>query len=110
MRVPWKPVAILTSITTVLLSLLLLPACCCVKGPLAPAIGPAKTEMPLIGSEQIPTPTEAAAKAPTQAFMRNVWFHIDQDAYLDIHTLRGEMVSISDWSIEAGSRKVAVAR
>jgi hypothetical protein len=24
--------------------------------------------------------------------------------------LRGEMVSISDWSIEAGSRKVAVAR
>jgi len=93
MRVPWKPVAILTSITTVLLSLLLLPACCCVKGPLAPAIGPAKTEMPLIGSEQIPTPTEAAAKAPTQAFMRNVWFHIDQDAYLDIHTLRGEMVS-----------------
>jgi len=93
MRVPWKPVAILTSITTVLLSLLLLPACCCVKGPLAPAIGPAKTAMPLIGSEQIPTPTEAAAKAPTQAFMRNVWFHIDQDAYLDIHTLRGEMVS-----------------
>jgi len=93
MRVPWKPVAILTSITTVLLSLLLLPACCCVKGPLAPAVGPAKTEMPLIGSEQIPTPSEAAAKAPTQAFMRNVWFHIDQDAYLDIHTLRGEMVS-----------------
>src|SRR5882757_1757752 len=93
MRVPWKPVAILTSITTVLLSLLLLPACCCVKGPLAPAIGPAKSEMPLIGSEQIPTPAEAAAKAPTQTFMRNVWFHIDQDAYLDIHTLRGEMLS-----------------
>ncbi|HEX9460320.1 MAG TPA: hypothetical protein VGA84_14300 [Thermoanaerobaculia bacterium] len=93
MRVPWKPVAILTTITTVLLSLLLLPACCCVKGPLAPAIGPAKTEIPLIGTEPIPTPSEAAAKAPTQTFMRNVWFHIDQDAYLDIHTLRGEMVS-----------------
>jgi hypothetical protein len=25
--------------------------------------------------------------------MRNVWFHIDQDSYLDIHSLRGEMVS-----------------
>jgi hypothetical protein len=93
MRVPWKPVAIVTSITTVLLSLLLLPACCCVKGPLAPAVGPAKTEIPPIGYDPIPTPTEAASKAPTQAFMRNVWFHIDQDAYLDIHTLRGEMVS-----------------
>jgi hypothetical protein len=93
MQVPWKPVAVVTSITTVLLSLLLLPACCCVKGPLAPAIGPAKTEIPPIGTEPIPTPSEAAAKAPTQAFMRNVWFHIDQDAYLDIHTLRGEMVS-----------------
>src|SRR5947209_5922637 len=35
-QVPWKPVAIVTSISTVLLSLLLLPACCCVKGPLSP--------------------------------------------------------------------------
>ena len=93
MRVPWKPVAILTSITTVLLSLLLLPACCCVKGPLAPVVGPAKTEIPPIGTEPIPTPTEAASKAPTQALMRNVWFHIDQDAYLDIHIMRGELVS-----------------
>jgi hypothetical protein len=93
MRVPWKPVAIFTSITTVLLSLLLLPACCCVKGPLAPAVGPAKTEIPPIGYDPIPTPTEAASKAPTQAFMRNVWFHIDQDAYLDIHIMRGELVS-----------------
>src|SRR4051794_31331995 len=93
MRMPWKPVAILTSITTVLLSLLLLPACCCVKGPLAPAVGPAKTEIPHIGTEPIPTPSEAAAKAPTQALMRNVWFHIDQDAYLDIHIMRGELVA-----------------
>jgi hypothetical protein len=91
--VPWKPIAILTSISTVLLSLLLLPACCCVKGPLAPIAGPPKSEPPLIGVQQIPTPSEAAAKAPTQALMRNVWFHIDQDAYLDIHSMRGELVS-----------------
>jgi hypothetical protein len=92
-QAPWKPIAILTTISTVLLSLLLLPACCCVKGPLAPITGPPKSEMPLIGAQQIPTPSEAAAKAPTQALMRNVWFHIDQDAYLDIHIMRGELVS-----------------
>jgi hypothetical protein len=92
-NVPWKPIAILTTTASILLLLLLLPACCCVKGPLAPAIGPAKSEIPPIGTEPIPTPTEAASNAPTQAFMRNVWFHIDQDAYLDIHSLRGEMVS-----------------
>ena len=92
-QVPWKPIAILTTISTVLLSLLLLPACCCVKGPLAPIAGPPKIEAPLIGTQQIPTPTEAASKAPTQALMRNVWFHIDQDAYLDIRVMRGELVS-----------------
>jgi hypothetical protein len=92
-KVSWKPIVVLTTITTLLLSLLLLPACCCVKGPMAPAIGPAKTEIPPIGTEPIPTPTEAASKAPTQALMRNIWFHIDQDSYLDIHFMRGEMVS-----------------
>ena len=91
--VPWKPIAIVTTTTSILLLLLLLPACCCVKGPLAPISGPPKIDTPLIGTEPIPTPTEAAAKAPTQTMMRNVWFHIDQDSYLDIHSLRGEMVS-----------------
>jgi hypothetical protein len=91
--VPWKPIAIVTTTTSILLLLLLLPACCCVKGPLTPISGPPKIETPMIGTEPIPTPTEAASKAPTQALMRNVWFHIDQDSYLDIHSLRGEMVS-----------------
>jgi len=91
--VPWKPIALVTTTASILLLLLLLPACCCVKGPLAPISGPPKIETPLIGTEPIPTPTEAAAKAPTQTMMRNVWFHIDQDSYLDIHSLRGEMVS-----------------
>jgi hypothetical protein len=92
-NVPWKPLAIVTTTSSILLLLLLLPACCCVKGPLAPITGPPKTDIPLIGTGPMPTPTEAAAKAPTQALMRNVWFHIDQDAYLDIHLMRGEMVS-----------------
>jgi hypothetical protein len=92
-NVPWKPVAIVATTSSILLLLLLLPACCCVKGPLAPISGPPKIDIPPIGTEPIPTPTEAASKAPTQALMRNVWFHIDQDAYLDIHSMRGELVS-----------------
>jgi hypothetical protein len=91
--VPWRPIAIVTTTTSILLLLLLLPACCCVKGPLTPISGPPKIETPLIGTQPMPTPSEAAAKAPTQTMMRNVWFHIDQDSYLDIHSLRGEMVS-----------------
>lgn len=90
---PWKAIAIVTTITTILLSLLILPAFFGQKGPLGPTMGPAKSEIPLIGTKQIPTPTEAAAKAPTQTVMRNVWFHIDEDAYLDIHHMRGEMMS-----------------
>ncbi len=90
---PWKPVAIFTSITTILLSLLLLPAYCSRNEPLTLVSGPPKIDIPPIGTQPIPTPTEAAAKAPTQALMRNVWFHIDRDAYLDIHSMRGEMVS-----------------
>jgi len=92
-QLPWKPIAILTTISTVLLSLLLLPACCCVKGPLAPITPAAAPVIPAIGQGSMPTPTEAASKAPTQALMRNVWFHIDQDLYLDIHSMRGELVS-----------------
>src|SRR3954467_6691120 len=92
-QVPWKPVAIVTSISTVLLSLLLLPACCCVKGPLAPIAPAAAPVISPMGAGAMPTPTEAAAKAPTQTLMRNVWFRIDQDAFLDIHSMRGELVS-----------------
>jgi len=92
-QVPWKPIAILTTISTLLLSLLLLPACCCVKGPLAPIAPAAAPVISPMGAGAMPTPSEAASKAPTQALMRNVWFHIDQDAYLDIRSMRGEMVS-----------------
>jgi hypothetical protein len=90
---PWKPIAIVTSISTILLLLLILPACCWLKGPMGPAMGPAKSDIPPIGTVPIPTPSEAVSKAPTQALMRNVWFHIDEDAYLDIHFMRSELVS-----------------
>jgi hypothetical protein len=87
----WKPVAILTSITSVLLSLLFLSSRSC--GEAVPMSGPQKMEIPAIGMGPIPAPSEAAAKAPTQTLMRNVLFHIDRDAYLDIHSMRGEMAS-----------------
>ena len=87
----WKATAIIAICTAVLLSLLLLPACCCVKGPLGPVTPAAAPHIPPIGTEPIPTPTEAQAKAPTEAEFHNVWFHIDEVAYLDIHNLRGQM-------------------
>ena len=89
---PWKAVVIVTATTTILLSLILLPACCCVRGPAGPTTAPEQT-IPTIGTEPIPTPTEAKAKAPTQTEMRNVDFHIDATTVLNIHELRGEMVS-----------------
>jgi hypothetical protein len=73
--------------------LLLLPACCCVKGPLAPAAGPQETHIPPIGTIEFPLPDVAHARGPTQAEMHNVDFHIDAVAVLNIHQLRGEMVA-----------------
>ena len=89
---PWKPIAIVAVAVAVLLSLLLLPACCCVRGPASPTAAP-EQHIPPIGTEPIPTPTEAQAKAPTQTQMHNVDFHVDETTVLDIHELRGEMVS-----------------
>jgi hypothetical protein len=92
-RVPWKPLAIVTTTTTLLLSLLLLPACCCVKGPVAAPVAAQPGAIPEIGTKPMPTPTEAQAKAPTEAEMHNVDFHLDEITILDIHQLRGQMVS-----------------
>jgi len=89
---PWKPIAIVSVAIALLLSLLLLPACCCVRGPASATAAPAQ-HIPPIGTEPIPTPTEAQAKAPTQTQMHNVDFHVDETTILNIHELRGEMVS-----------------
>ncbi len=89
---PWKPIAIVAIALAILLSLLLLPACCCVRGPASPTTAP-PMRIPPIGTEPIPTPAEAQAKAPTQTQMHNVDFHIDETTVLNIHDLRGEMVS-----------------
>ncbi len=91
--VPWRFITIVTATTAILLSLLLLPACCCLQRlPPQPDQAPV-IRIPPIGTEPIPTPTEAAAKAPTQTQMHDVWFFVDEDTYLDIRDLRGEMVS-----------------
>ena len=72
--------------------LILLPACCCVQR--APATAPVvAAPSPAIGTVAIPMPTEAAAKAPTEAQMANVWFRLDPVLFLDIHSLRGQMVA-----------------
>jgi hypothetical protein len=89
---PWKPIAIVTTITTVLLSLLLLPACCCVRGPSPTAGLPPVTRIPTIGTEPIPTPKEAEAKAPTEGEMHDVDFHLDEFMFLRIHNLRGQLI------------------
>src|SRR5947199_5897688 len=88
----WKTLALVTTAIAILLSLLLLPACCCVRGPATLAAAP-EARIPPIGTEPIPTPTEAKAKAPTQTQMRNVDFHVDATTILNIHELRGVMVS-----------------
>ena len=54
---------------------------------------PEAAHVPLIGTKEIPTPTEAVSKEPVQAEMHNVWFHIDETAYLDIRQMRGELAS-----------------
>ncbi len=83
---------IVGSCAAVLLSLLLLPACCCTRPPAQSTEKPV-IRIPPIGSEPIPTPKEAEAKAATQTQMNNVDFHVDETTVLNIHKLRGEMVS-----------------
>src|SRR4029079_9077711 len=51
------------------------------------------SRIPEIGSQDIPTPTEAQSKAPTEAMMSNVDFHIDAVTVMHIHSLRGQFVS-----------------
>lgn len=90
--VPWKTAAVVSTTLVILLSLLLLPACCCVTRSVAttPASPP---RIPPIGTEPIPTPKEADAKRPTDTLMQNVDFHLDDATILNIHHLRGAMVS-----------------
>jgi len=92
--IPWKPIAIVTSTTSVLLALLLLPACCCVRGPAAPSTSaPPPMHIPPIGEIPLPDFSDAHAKAPTETSMTNVWFYYDETMFLDIHSLRGQMIS-----------------
>ena len=89
---PWRAIALVSSTIAVLLALLLLPACCCVRGTSAPSTNaPPESHIPPIGTVPLPDFSEAHVKAPTQAYFRNVWFYLDETMFLDIHELRGEM-------------------
>jgi len=77
-----------------LLALLLLPACCCVRGPAAPSTSaPPAMHIPPVGELPLPDFSDAHVKAPTETLMANVWFFYDEQMFLDIHSLRGEMIS-----------------
>ncbi|HVT03862.1 MAG TPA: hypothetical protein VHL58_10880, partial [Thermoanaerobaculia bacterium] len=92
--VPWKAIALVSSATTVLFALLLLPACCFVRRPAsltATALPP--MHIPPIGEVPLPDFSEAHVKAPTETTMSNVWFYYDEVMFLDIHSLRGQMIS-----------------
>src|SRR5205085_256931 len=91
---PWKWIAIATSTSTALLALLLLPACCCVRGPAAPSTGqPPAIHIAPIGEQTVPDFRETHLKGPTETQMSNVWFHYDETMFLDIRSLRGQMIS-----------------
>jgi hypothetical protein len=91
---PWRAIALVSSTIAVLFALLLLPACCCVRGTSAPSTSaPPESHIPPIGTVPLPDFSESHVKAPTQAFFRNVWFYLDETMFLDIHELRGEMQS-----------------
>lgn len=90
--VRWSALGIATGV--VVATLILLPACCCVRGVRdGAAAAVPQVPMPAIGTAAIPMPTEAAAKGPTDAQMMNVWFRLDPVLFLDIHSLRGRMVA-----------------
>ncbi|HEV7923558.1 MAG TPA: hypothetical protein VGR02_22460 [Thermoanaerobaculia bacterium] len=92
----WKPLAIVSTTATLLLIvvlLLLLPACCGTRAPFTAAEQPPPLRVPPMGAESMPTPTEARARASTDGQMENVWFHFDDQLYLDIHWLRGQLIA-----------------
>lgn len=92
MRASWKPVAAITAAVVVVLSLLFLPACCCVKGPSSPVAGPS-TDVPPVGKAEFAVPSEAEQRGPTQTQMQNVDFRLSPSITLKIHRLRGDMES-----------------
>src|ERR1043165_1796777 len=92
---PWKPITLVAAAIAILLSLLLLPACCCLRKGM-PAVKlpePPPSRIPEIGSQDIPTPTEAQSKEPVEAMMRGVDLHIGATTVMDIPWRRGQFVS-----------------
>jgi hypothetical protein len=85
-----RSVAIVVATLLIVLCLLLLPACCCVRAPQASSSIPAMV-IPPIATAPLVIPPAAEQAGPTESFMRNVDFHIDETTVLRIHELRGQM-------------------
>jgi hypothetical protein len=49
--------------------------------------------IPPIGELALPDFSYAHVSAPTETSMTNVWFYYDETMFLDIHTMRGQMIS-----------------
>ncbi len=73
------------------LTLFSLFACCCPGNRPRPSVTGTQSEVPPIGTENLPAPTEAVPAKETETEMRNVNFHIDATSGLHIHELRGQM-------------------
>ena len=93
MRLSWKPLTITAVAGLILLSLVLLPACCCVKGPAATLLSAPGSERPSVGQTPFVIPPDAEQRGPTDAQMQNVDFRVERAITLKIHQLRGVMQS-----------------
>ncbi len=89
----WK-IATIGIAVVLLLSLLFLPACCCVREPGQTARVP-HHELPasVIGQQQFDLPEEATPASATSTEMRNVHFWLASDLVLNIHELHGTMAA-----------------
>lgn len=86
----WRTAAIVLATLLVIACLLLLPACCCVRAPRSSSSAPAMT-IPPIATAPLVIPPAAGQSGPTEGFMRNVDFHVDETTALRIHELRGQL-------------------
>lgn len=74
-----------------ILTLFSLFACCCPGNRPRPSVTGTASEVPPIGTDNLPVPVEAVPARETETEMQNVGFHIDATTAIHIHELRGQM-------------------